>query len=195
MNDSINDLEQLRRDWQEGATPPPEVSVKALRRRLSRQWWLVGFELLAFLACTVVVGWAATRMDGWLDWLYWLVFASVFVFTFLGTLKLRRRSLWRDDDSVRAVLDHARREARAREIGGAYSVRLVPLMWLFVFAWMVVVGLESPEPWHDYLLAQWELLAFATGWFAMGLLLGAWMREKGRRQLLELDRIVRDLED
>lgn len=195
MNDSINDLEQLRRDWQEGANPPPEVTLSALRRRLSRRWLLVGFEIVALAATLIVLVWSASRMQGWMDWIYWSVFAAVWIFGFAGTVKIRMRSLWREDDTTESLVDHARRDARAREIGGRVALWLVPSMWVFVMGWTVVFGLNSSEPLEHFLSSRWEALLLLTAFFAVGALLGAWSREKGRRQLLELDRLVRDLGD
>ncbi|MCH8479436.1 MAG: hypothetical protein LAT56_16060, partial [Wenzhouxiangella sp.] len=55
--------------------------------------------------------WSTTWMNGWMAWIYWGFFASVYVFGAFVSLRLHFQASGRVDDSVAAVLDHARRDA------------------------------------------------------------------------------------
>ncbi|NBB92791.1 MAG: hypothetical protein GVY32_06470 [Gammaproteobacteria bacterium] len=193
MNDSIDELEAIREDWQDGASRPPQVTLASLRRRLSRGWLVAALEALGLMAACALLTVVALDTRGLMGWIYWGFFTVFFLIMATISVRLRLRTLFRDDDSGQAVLAQARRDAVARRTGGAVVLWTCPVVWSFASLWLVADGLLQGMSASAIAGESWPSFAFVTLWCLMAAALGAWLREKGQRQLLELDQLVREL--
>lgn len=193
MNDPMNDLEQLRHDWQQ--SQPPTIDVAGLERRLSKNWVLVLFEALVLLGVAALMTLTAMDTRGWMGWIYWSFFALFFVVLTLYGVRLRMRAWRRRGDTTSAILDHAWRDAVVREAGGVMALWSAPLVWSFVTIWLIVDGWSSGMSVGTLIQDYWFPFAFVTVWCLLGAVIGAFMRERGRRQKGELRRLADELSD
>lgn len=192
MTDPSHDLfEQMKADWQQTATPT--LTVEAVRQRLRWRWLSFGLDGLGLIVAVAIIAWSTTWMSGLLEWIYWSFFLVVFAAAAAATIHWRLRALWRPDDSLEAVLDHARRDARLRQRAGRLAILLSIFIALFVAAWMAIAGWLDPAPTAEFLRQRVANLVFAALWCLLGASAGAWIREKGRRQSLEIERLDDEL--
>lgn len=195
MRDSFDDLEQLRGDWQDGASRPPAVTLASLRRRLSRRWLVTGLEALGLAGAVWLLIVVALNTQGVMGWLYWGFFTLFFVAMAAVSIRMRLATLFRDGDSARAIMDHARRDARVRRASGVVVLWTCPVVWMFVTVWLVLDGLLQGMAAAAIAHESWPSFAFTTLWCLMAAGLGAWLREKGRRQQLELELLMPELDE
>jgi hypothetical protein len=189
----MNDLERLRRDWQQRESPT--VDVAGLQRRLSRNWVLALFEALVLLGVAALLTLTALDTRGWMGWIYWSFFALFFVvLTFYG-VRLRMQAFRRRDDTTSAILDHAWRDAVVREAGGVMALWSAPVVWSFVIIWLIVDGWSNGMSLRTFIQEYWFPFAFVTVWCLLGAVTGAFMRERGRRRKGELQRLADELSD
>ncbi|MEN1728934.1 MAG: hypothetical protein AAGJ52_10900 [Pseudomonadota bacterium] len=186
-------LEQMRADWQQTKTPP--LSVEAVKRRLRWRWLFAGFDALALLFAGGIMIWAATIMSGLLEWIYWSFFFLMLLLAVVSTVQWRLRALWRSDDSIEAVIEHGYRDARLRQKAGKLTIWATLAIAVFVAIWMVVAGWLDPLPLSEFLGKRFYSLVFAAVWCLFAAAVGAWMRERGLRQQMELDHLERELRE
>ncbi|MEM1080747.1 MAG: hypothetical protein AAGH65_04115 [Pseudomonadota bacterium] len=184
-------LEQMQADWQQTETPP--VNVDALKRRLHWRWLHAGIDGLGLVIAWVVLGWATTFIAGVLEWVYWGFFFAMLVAATVSTVQMRRRSLWRSDDSIQSVIEHAQRDAALKVQAGRLTIWMTLAILIFVAAWMLVAGVLDAMPLMTFLGQRTGALGFAALWCLMAMAFGGWMRERGLRQQMEVDRLQREL--
>jgi len=186
-------MDQLRADWQQvGPTSTP--SLDTLKKRLRRRWAMAALEFLALALVAGLLAWSLTWLSGAMEWIYWGFFAAVFVMAAIYSVRLRVQARWRVDESASAVLDHARRDARMRMRAGRMAFWMSALILVFVMIWMLIAAWLDPAPIGPFLRSRAGALVFAALWCGMGMAIGAFIREKGQRQLLELDCIESEFE-
>ncbi|GEM_PF-6832856 len=190
-NELPDPLEQMQTDWQQAETPP--VNVDAIKRRLRWRWLFTGIDVLGLFIIWGIMAWALTNMSSLLQWVYWSFFFVVCVIATFSTIQLRLRALWRTDDTISAVIDHARRDSELRIQSGRLTIWVTLSIAVFVFVWMLITGWFDALPLLEYLKLQFNALIFTLVWCGFIVVIGAWMRERGLRQQLELDRIEREL--
>jgi len=190
---SADELARLRRDWQTTTHDTPEVDLRALRRRLSRRWLLVALEVLVLVGGTLFLTVAALNMRGIMEWIYWSFFVVFFVGVAIAGVRLRLQALWRRDDSTSAILEHAWRDATVREQGGAFSLWLSPVVWAFVVAWLIAEAVLQGLTVAAFFEHNAVPLAFVTVWCLGGAIIGALLRDKGRRQRQDLHCLATEL--
>ena len=194
MNNPTPDLlESLRTDWQQSETP--SLSIDGVRKRLRRRRWLVLLDAIALVGVGALLIWSTAWMDGWMAWIYWGFFASVYVFGVFVSLRLHLQASGRVDDSVAAVLDHARRDAWWYVQGGRLGFWVSAAVLVFIFLWMLAAGWMAAVPLADFLKDRAIVLVLATLWCALGMAVSAWFAERGRRRLLETERLADELRD
>jgi uncharacterized membrane protein (DUF485 family) len=181
----------MRSDWQQTETPP--LALETIRQRLRWRWLMVGLDGLSLLAVTALIVWSSTWISGPLEWIYWSFFVVVLIVGTIATVRWRWRALWRPDDSVTAVLEHARRDAQLRIQAGRLAIGLSVAVGLFVAAWIATAAWLAPMPFADFLGQRLASLAFAAVWCLLGGVAGGWISERGHRQALEVDRLEHDL--
>lgn len=191
MNEDRHDIESIIRDWRQGEGP--QVELASLRRRLSRRWVLLAFETIVICGVLTLLVLAAMEASTVMGWIYWSFFAVFFVVITGCSVRLRLRALYRPDDGTEAVLDHAWRDAGVREAGGVFSLWAAPVVWLFVVVWLIADGLVQNLSLEAFLKESAFPFAFVTVVCLLGALFGALMRERGRRQRLELERLADEL--
>ncbi len=183
------DLENLRGDWQQPSGEMPQLTIARIRARLWRRWLWVGLEVLALIAVLALMVYAATIFETLAEWIYWGFFAALLCLLGPWTVMLRWRSLFRRDDSAAEIIDHAWRDAHARDVGGRIGGWVSLVVMVFVLAWFAVRGLLEGTGIGGMLAEHATVLALLVLWCVGGMLLGAWQHEKGRRQKLELTRL------
>jgi hypothetical protein len=192
MNHPAPDLlESLRADWQQ--TKAPSLSIEGVRKRLRRRRWLLLLDAVALVGVGVLMVWSTAWMDGWMTWLYWGFFAGVYVVGLIVSLRLHLQAIGRVDDSVAAVLDHARRDARWYIQGGRFGFRVSVAVLIFIWLWMPAAGWLAEGSITDFLGARTLVLVLATVWCTLGMAVSAWFGERGRRRLLETERLAEEL--
>ena len=187
------DIEQLRKDWKHDGGDAPEVDLDGLRRRLSRRWIMLAVEGLISLGVLAFLVATALHTQGLMGWIYWGFFATFFLVAMAVGTRARLGALFRPDDSATSILAHAWRDTKVRETGGIAALWACPLVWLFVLAWLLVDAVLQGVAIASFPVEYWQPIAFVTAWCLPGTLLGALMREKGRRQRLELQRLANEL--
>ena len=190
-NELPDPLEQMQKDWQQ--TETPRLSVEAIKRRLRWRWLHLGLDGVGLLLVAVILAWSLNKNSDVLGWVYWGFFFSAFVLATIVSIQMRLRALRRPDDSISAVMEHARRDANLRIQTGRLTIWMTLVIGTFVAIWMLIAGWQDPEPLSDFLGQRLSVLIFAVLWCAFAIAIGAWMRESGRRQHLELDHLDREL--
>lgn len=194
MSHKIHDpLEQMKRSWQQTETPP--LSVEAIKRRLRWRWLFFGLDVLGLLIVSVILVVSTNWIGDVMGWIFWGFFLATSVFATFISVYLRLRALNRPDNSIKAVFEHARRDASLRIQMGRLTVWMASLIAVFVSIWVMVAAWLAPPPMIDFLAQRLFSLIFATLWCTIAITAGAWLRESGRRQHLELDCLDRELRE
>ncbi len=192
MNNPAPDLlESLRADWQQ--TKTPSLSIDQVKKRLRRRRWLVLLDAVALVGVGALMAWSTTWMDGWMEWIYWGFFAVVYVVAAVASVRLQLQAMGRVDDSLAAVLDHARRDAWWYVQGGRFGFWLSAAVLVFIWLWMLAAGWMAEESVAEFLAVRTLVLVLATVWCVLGLAVSAWFCERGRLRLLETERLAEEL--
>ena len=192
MNNPTPDLlESLRTDWQQ--TKIPSLSIDQVKKRLRRRRWFVLLDAVALVGVGALMVWSTTWMDGWMEWIYWSFFAVVYGVAAVASVRLQLQAMGRVDDSMAAVLDHARRDARWYVQGGRLGFWLSAAVLIFIWLWMLAAGWTAEESMAEFLAARTLVLVLATVWCVLGLAVSAWFCERGRLRHLETERLAEQL--
>lgn len=192
MNNPAPDLlESLRADWQQ--TKTPSLSIDQVRKRLRRRRWLVLLDALALVGVGVLMVWSTSWMNDWMAWIYWGFFAAVYLFGATVSVRLHLQAMGRVDDSLAAVLDHARRDAWWFVQGGRFGFWVSAVVLVFIWLWMLAAGWMAEVSISEFLGDRTLVLVLASMWCVLGMAVSAWFGERGRRRLLETERLAAEL--
>lgn len=150
-------------------------------------------DTVGLLGVGALMVWSTTWMDGWMEWIYWGFFAVVYGVAAVASVRLQLQAMGRVDDSIAAVLDHARRDAWWYVLGGRLGFWLSAAVLVFIWLWMLAAGWMAEESISEFLGDRILVLVLATVWCILGLAVSAWFGERGRRRLLETERLAEEL--